>query len=191
MINKTTTNPTALRSRSALAKAFVRLLLERPLKDITIEDITSSAGLSRQTFYTNFIQKEDILEHSLNELFLMFTRELQNLPEAFPKTIEEMLAAYFQFWSGHKKFLSVLFNNQLSHIFALDNAYLFRNEFSVYAQKMTTSQEELPYLENYLSGLTFQILRTWQQNAWREDTEMIVQIACRLLKGDFFNERNV
>lgn len=187
MINKNTTNPAALRSRSALATALVSLLLERPLKDIKIEDITKAAGLSRQTFYTNFSQKEDILEHSLNELFLMFTGSLQSLPE----TIDEMLAVYFEFWSGHKKFLSVLFDNQLSYIFAANNMYLFRNEFSFYAKKASDSQEELPYLENYLAGLTFHILRTWQQNAWNEDTKTIVQIACRLLKGDVFNGKEL
>ncbi len=184
MINKNTTNPTALRSRKALAKALIHLLLERPLKDITIEDITSSAGLSRQTFYTNFSQKEDILEYSMNELFSMFVNGLQTLPD----TMDGMLTAYFDFWSEHKKSLSVLFDNQLSHIFAIDNVYLFRNEFSLYAKKVSRSQEDLPYLESYLAGLTFQILRTWQQNAWKEDTETITRIACRLLKGDFFIE---
>lgn len=128
---KNTTNPAAIRSRNALATSLVSLLLERPLKDITIEDITSSAGLSRQTFYTNFSQKEDILENSLNQLFSMFINGLPKLPE----TLEEMLAVYFEFWSGHKKFLSVLFDNQLSHIFAIDNIFLFKNEFSFYAKK--------------------------------------------------------
>ena len=183
MTNKNTANPAALRSRTARARALVLLLRERPLKDITIEDITSSAGLSRQTFYTNFSQKEDILEHSLNELFSMLTMELHPLPD----TMCGMLTAYFQFWSGHKKFLSVLFDNELSYLFATNNVYLFRNEFSSYAQQGNPSQEEIPYLESYLAGLTFQLLRTWQQNAWLEDTELIVQIACRLLKGEFFN----
>lgn len=184
MINKNTTNPAALRSRTALARSLVHLLLKRPLKDITIEDITKNAGLSRQTLYTNFNQKEDILEHSLNVLFSLFTGGLENLPP----TIEEMLAVYFHFWSEHKKFLSVLFDNQLSHIFAIDNIYLFKNEFSFYAEQVSQSQEEIPYLESYLAGLTYQMLRTWQQNAWMEDTEQIVQIASRLLKGDFFIE---
>lgn len=182
---KNTTNPAAIRSRNALATSLVSLLLERPLKDITIEDITSSAGLSRQTFYTNFSQKEDILENSLNQLFSMFISGLPKLPE----TLEEMLAVYFEFWSGHKKFLSVLFDNQLSHIFAIDNIFLFKNEFSFYAKKGAKSQDELPYLENYLAGLTFQLLRTWQQNDWKEETETIVHLACRLLKGDFLIEK--
>lgn len=185
MINKTTTNPSAIRSRNALAVALVHLLLERPLKEITIEEITRSAGLSRQTFYTNFSQKEDILENSLNELFSMFLRGLPDPPE----TMDEMLSVYFGFWSEHKKFLSVLFDNQLSHIFVINNTYLFRNEFSLYAQKAARTQEELPYLENYLAGLTFHLLHTWQQNAWREDTETIARMACRLLKGDFFIEK--
>ena len=167
---KNTTNPAAIRSRNALATSLVSLLLERPLKDITIED---------------FSQKEDILENSLNQLFSMFINGLPKLPE----TLEEMLAVYFEFWSGHKKFLSVLFDNQLSHIFAIDNIFLFKNEFSFYAKKGAKSQDELPYLENYLAGLTFQLLRTWQQNAWKEETETIVHLACRLLKGDFLIEK--
>ena len=115
----------------------------------------------------------------------MFTGSLQSLPE----TINKMLAVYFEFWSGHKKFLSVLFDNQLSYIFAANNMYLFKNEFSFYAKKGAKSQDELPYLENYLAGLTFQLLRTWQQNAWKEETETIVHLACRLLKGDFLIEK--
>lgn len=184
MINKNTKNPAAIRSKKALAIAFVNLLSERPLKDITIEDITSSAGLSRQTFYTNFSQKEDILEHSLNALFQQLTDRLQPLPTQ----IDEMLAHYFQFWCEHKKFLSVLFNNQFSHIFAINNAYLFRNELSIYSEKAADSQEEIPYIENFLAGLTFQMLRTWQQNDWNKEAEVITQTAGRLLKGDFFHE---
>lgn len=91
MINKNATNPAALRSRKALATALVSLLLNHPLKDIKIEDITRTAGLSRQTFYTNFSQKEDILEHALNELFLMFTGSLQSLPETINKCWQSIL----------------------------------------------------------------------------------------------------
>ena len=68
--------------------------------------------------------------------------------------------------------------------------YLFKNEFSFYAKNVSNSQEELPYLENYLAGLTFHMLRTWQQNDWNEDTEMIVQIACDFWKGIFLMEKN-
>lgn len=185
MINKTTTNPTAIRSRKALATALVSLLLEKPLKEITIEDITSHAHLSRQTFYTNFSQKEDILENAVNELFSMFIHGLSQLPES----LEGMLEVYFQFWSEHKKFLSVLFDNQLSHIFALNNVYLFRNEFSSYGERSAPSPQMIPYLETYLAGLTFQLLRTWQQNLWQQDTKDIIQIACRLLKGDYFIDK--
>ncbi|XBX10730.1 TetR/AcrR family transcriptional regulator (plasmid) [Enterocloster clostridioformis] len=184
MVNKTTKNPTAIRSRKALAIALVNLLCEQPLKDITVEDITNSAGLSRQTFYTNFSQKEDILANSLNELFLQLSDGLCPPPD----TVEEMMALYFQFWSEHQKFLSVLFDNQLSHLFAIDNTYLFRNECSIYSEKAVKSQKNLLYVENYLAGLTFQMLHTWQQNGWNEETEVIAQIACQLLKGDFFHE---
>ena len=62
-------NPMAVRSKTALAQALLAELMEREFDDITVSHITGRAGLSRQTFYTNFDKKEDILNFLLSSLF--------------------------------------------------------------------------------------------------------------------------
>ncbi len=50
-------------SKDALASAFRTLLQKKPFSKISIEEITTAAGLSRQTFYRNFYDKYDALSY--------------------------------------------------------------------------------------------------------------------------------
>ena len=46
----TGTNPSALRSRKEIVQAFLSLLSDHSLEEITIKQIMDVTGLSRQTF---------------------------------------------------------------------------------------------------------------------------------------------
>lgn len=52
----------AVRSREALRAALLRLVAEKPLEQISIQDITGEAGLSYPTFFRQFAAKEQLLE---------------------------------------------------------------------------------------------------------------------------------
>ena len=41
-------------ARDAIKAAFIRLLEERPLRDITVKDVVSACGVNRNTFYYHF-----------------------------------------------------------------------------------------------------------------------------------------
>lgn len=55
------TNKTALASKKHIADAFLKLLHETPYSDISISAICKAAGVSRQTFYSIFESKENII----------------------------------------------------------------------------------------------------------------------------------
>jgi AcrR family transcriptional regulator len=57
------------RTRRQLHEALIALILERPYDEITIQDITDRADLSRATFYLHFTDKEDLLLKGLHEVF--------------------------------------------------------------------------------------------------------------------------
>ncbi len=64
-MNQRISNPRdarVLRSREALRSALLRLLEQKPLDQISIQDITSEAGVSYPTFFRQFAAKEDLLE---------------------------------------------------------------------------------------------------------------------------------
>ncbi|MDO5423674.1 MAG: TetR/AcrR family transcriptional regulator [Eubacteriales bacterium] len=83
----TGTNPSALRSRKEIVQAFLSLLSDYSFEEITIKQIMDATGLSRQTFYQIFSDKEEILEYYLDTIFEEFIthteqHEVRNLCDA-------------------------------------------------------------------------------------------------------------
>ncbi len=48
-------------TKRAMGAAFKKLLLEKPLNKITVQDITDECGVNRQTFYYHFDDIPDFI----------------------------------------------------------------------------------------------------------------------------------
>lgn len=59
------TNKTALQSQRQIASAMMALLGEKPFSQITISELCKAAGISRQTFYTLFTSRENVMVFTL------------------------------------------------------------------------------------------------------------------------------
>ena len=60
-------NKTALCSQNQIAEAFLSLLKEKPYTRISVSEICAKAGVSRQTFYSLFSSKENIVSFILSK----------------------------------------------------------------------------------------------------------------------------
>ena len=60
---------TAVKSQKIIAEAFFDILMERSYYDVSIKEICAKAGISRQTFYSLFGTKEDVIKFYLTETF--------------------------------------------------------------------------------------------------------------------------
>lgn len=58
----------ALRTRTALHEALIRLIVERGYDEITVSDIADAADVGRSTFYAHFVDKDDLLRGSAGRL---------------------------------------------------------------------------------------------------------------------------
>lgn len=56
------------RTREALHKALISLVLERGYEAVTIKDIVDRANVGRSTFYAHYLSKEDLLTAEVMEL---------------------------------------------------------------------------------------------------------------------------
>ena len=56
------------RTRRALQKALVDLILEKGYDAVTIEEITDRADLGRTTFYLHYKDKEELLMHAIDTI---------------------------------------------------------------------------------------------------------------------------
>lgn len=57
------------RTRRRLRDALIQLILKKGYDNVTIQDITDAADLSRATFYLHYKDKDELLAGSLEEMF--------------------------------------------------------------------------------------------------------------------------
>jgi AcrR family transcriptional regulator len=62
------------RSREALHRAMIALVLEKGFEAVTIKDIVERANVGRSTFYAHFAGKEDLLTSEMAELRVLLDR---------------------------------------------------------------------------------------------------------------------
>ena len=93
------------RERAILA-AFERLLEERSLHEVSIDDIARGAGISRPTFYFYFASKEAVLlslfERLLAEGQARRGDALERLAEDPAARVRESLTAFHEVFRAHK-----------------------------------------------------------------------------------------
>ena len=57
------------RSKEAIRKALLGLLLEKPLDKITVTEVVARAGVSRVTYYRAFYSLHEVIEEVLDDIF--------------------------------------------------------------------------------------------------------------------------
>ncbi len=58
-------NKTALQSQRMIARAMMALIREKPYAQITVSELCRTAGISRQTFYSLFTSRENVMVFTL------------------------------------------------------------------------------------------------------------------------------
>jgi len=67
------------RTRRALQKSLIQLILKQGYDSVTIEDITDHADLGRTTFYLHFKDKEELLMQAIDNICEDFLEKHENL----------------------------------------------------------------------------------------------------------------
>lgn len=63
------TDPRAARVREAMKAAAFDLALHHPIGEVSVQDITAAAGVSRQVFYQHFADRDDAVAASVADSF--------------------------------------------------------------------------------------------------------------------------
>jgi AcrR family transcriptional regulator len=82
------------RTRDALGDALVALMHEKPFDQITVQHVLDRAKVGRSTFYTHFVDKEDLFLSDVDEFFQMMAGYLSRKGEASTRVapVREMFA---------------------------------------------------------------------------------------------------
>jgi len=96
-----------------LTNAFLELLYEKPISNISISELVDKAGVGRASFYRNYNCKEDILKAYLNELFLEWINEWgENKGSPLSEQLKTMIAHF----EKHRSFYALLNGRGLTYL---------------------------------------------------------------------------
>lgn len=107
-----------LKSQEAIKKAMIELMGEKSFDEITIQDISDTANVSRGTIYLHYMDKYDLLEKIIEE-------HINKMREICESTAEEEFKEanlhWFKYLESHYLFFSTML--------ASKGAPYFRNQF--------------------------------------------------------------
>lgn len=86
------------KTKAQLRQSLVRLMAEKPLKDITVKELTDDADVNRGTFYIHYKDIYDLREQIEDEVFQELMAVLDNYgPERLRLGLRPILTDIFQF----------------------------------------------------------------------------------------------
>jgi AcrR family transcriptional regulator len=173
-------NKTALASQRQIAIALLALLGEQPYNDISICAICKRADVSRQTFYSLFQSKENVISFALrNECCYRPSRPQSQGQDSF----RQVCSRFSHYIIAHADVLTVLAQHDLMPL--LHN--MLRKEFTHALSFSVPSRERLqPYMADYLAASLTSIAETYVRTDSRADEEELGETIYLLMRGAYY-----
>ena len=187
--NKPRLDRRIVRSRNAILSAFERLLMEKPLADITVSAIAREANVDRKTFYVHFGTVDGLLDAIAEDVVGMIVDSVERtLASLGSDPNERALGAASTFFRTVNEALcnNLVLNRQLIENIPLDD---FMARLRAPLEREIAERDLLPmglkdelfdyYLAFLLSGI-IGIYRTWALSDGSVPIERISEVANNL-----------
>jgi AcrR family transcriptional regulator len=171
------------RTRAQLGVALISLITEKPVNDVTVQDVLDRSGVGRSTFYLHYRDKDDLLISQL-EMFCetMSTALLVN-KEKSPRVLP--VAELFAHIGNQNKLYRVLTDSgHLKDFFDLAEGYFARGIERRLVESGRVPQvpaRELAARAAALSGSLLSLLRWWLDRGEKESPGQMDKIFHQLV----------
>ena len=181
---KTRTKKTAhVFTKEVLFMALRRLIEEKSFDDITIQELTAKAGVSRTTFYRNYSSIEDVLlDYFREHPFGAFSRE-SYAPDKFElksrirdslTELQENYPMWRHLFDSNKDFLFYKIYDEMIKTVCKDRAFDigFRSKYELTA----------------FVGIYFSICREWIKGGMQESIDEMIDISYAIIHAHYKND---
>lgn len=160
-------------SQEKIQKAFINLLQDRQMKDITVSDLIKATGLNRSTFYANYLDIYDLADK---------TRQM--LEKDFSALFADY--DYMNARDGAEKMFAHIKENQLFYktYFKLcyDEKFLISTYDPKRAEKEQITQNIRYHIEFFRNGLNA-IIKLWLAGGCKESPQEMAEILKQEYQG--------
>lgn len=175
-------NPKALTSQKLLLDTLNELLKEKEFKDISVSELCSRSGVSRQTFYSLFETKENILLYQL---------EMLNTDKPAPDDhsaiyLDDVCEGYAHYVSSNYKQLSMLVENNLAEVLY---EMIYNGTSSCRQSFVDMDEEDREYAILFISAGLCWMTQKYIANHNKPDKKELKRISFMLLSGSIYRRR--
>src|SRR5277367_2391358 len=158
------------RTRARLGNALVELIQEKPINDVTVQDVLDRASVGRSTFYVHFRDKNDLLLCQLEYFLEMMSTALSIRKEKSLRVVP-VAEIFSHIGTQTKLYRTLADSGHLNDFFDLAQGYFARG----IEQRLTESkrlsklpQRELAARASALAGSMLSLLRWWIDRGSKE-----------------------
>ncbi|MBQ8994706.1 MAG: TetR family transcriptional regulator [Oscillospiraceae bacterium] len=171
-------NKTALTSQREIAKAMLRLMEKYPYQDISIRLICDTANVSRQTFYSLFRSKENVIFYTLESGY-SYTPDTINSQ----CSLSELCAGFCGYITENSSFIKLLSENEITQFLSQT---FYDSLFNCQSFLPYHSPELRQYAADYVASGFASIAKIYILQGEVTSEERLNNIAYSLLTGSFF-----
>jgi AcrR family transcriptional regulator len=173
----------ARRTRIRLGDALFALILEKPIEEVTVQDVLDRASVGRSTFYLHFRDKNDLLLSQLE-------RFLEHMSTVLSVNKEKSLrvapiAEMFDHLDQQRKLYRILGDaGRLNDFFDLGQDYFARGieQRLIESGRLSKlSKSELAARANALAGSLLSLLRWWLDRSEKEPAAKMDEMFHRMV----------
>src|SRR5712692_9163495 len=176
------------RTCERLGSALVALIQERPIDDVTVQDVLDRASVGRSTFYLHYRDKEDLLLSQFEKFLEMMSTALSIRKEESHRVVP--VAELFAHIGSQKKLYRTLADaGRLNELFDLAQGYFARGiERRLRESKRLSNlppsklpQRELGARASALAGSVLSLLRWWLDRGAKESPHAMDELFHRMV----------
>jgi AcrR family transcriptional regulator len=171
------------RTHDRLGNALIALILERPIDEVTVQDVLDRARVGRSTFYLHFRDKEDLLLSQL-ERFLETMSTVLSLRKERSNRVVPVAELFAHIGSQNKLYRALGDAGRLHDFFDLAQGYFARGiERRLTESKRLSNlpQRELAARASALAGSMLSLLRWWLDRGEKESPRAMDEMFHRMV----------
>jgi AcrR family transcriptional regulator len=173
------------RTRERLGYALIELIVEKPIDDVTVQDVLDRARVGRSTFYLHFRDKDDLLMSQL-EMFLEMMSTLLCLQKERSNRVVPVAEMFAHIGNQNKLYRVLSDSGHLKEFFDLAEGYFARGierRLIESGRLSRVPQRELAARASALSGSLLSLLRWWLDRGEKESPEAMDEMFHRMVWG--------
>ncbi len=173
-------NAGRMRSMVRIMSAMLELLGEKPYDSISVTEICERSKVTRKTFYRHYESKQDVIEGSLDTMFLAITKQF-DLADTKPRAV--MLFAY-EYLEKDRSLAAIFKDKALFQVVSDKITEYVEMVYDDTLHNATSFEPALAeYYHEFIAVGIFSLVRTWICDGFKQPPKVMSALTERLLSG--------